>query len=804
MLVTAVAFGLLLHEFFWGVGLALVLMPRRWRRFWPALALPAGMALQNLVVWCGAYADLEGTQAYAVPCEIIPVLMLVAGFLRNGTRPIEARPSEAPKGKAGQGGARPPGALVRVRAACLWSELTAWLPVAAVASGVLAALAYPLTQAAKGLTSASLGSCDAADYAAGARVLQSFAHHDRSGFLGLTEVVHVQSVDNFFDFWLRLNHFTPSALLAFNGTIFHCQPYELCSLLPMVILAGSVPVVFWTARAMFGLGRGSSLLVAALYGLNPLSWYAVYQVAIGQLIAAPAIALLTWGGVALWRSRLDSGTGRDFFGLLGLAYSLIWGAYNFMIVICLVPAVAYAGWQALGSRRLGRLLPWLRWMLIPLLISGGIFWARAAGLLERFELFQTYDFGWHISALTPEGWLGFVQGQGDLAPWPGGGRWIVAAGAVGLTALAGWRAVRRRRRSALVAAAVTLPILLGYYFLEARGARLGTNASYDAYKLFCVFYPVTLPAFAYWLTLADVGPTARLTVGALVLALAGGIGAADWQFWRAMSQPALIVDRDLIGVQRLETRPEVRSINLRLPLMWDRLWANALLLKRPQYFETHTYEGRLNTPLRGEWDLTGGLVSVQLPGEGSIPLNAHYTALRTDSRYYLHAELGAGWYAPERQPRSTLIWRWTGDDARVALFNPHPYPLKVALRVSATSLIPRQLQVWQDGRLLGSTPIGPVLGDGGARPPGALSPQSSSRSELGQTSSAPGGRAPPQSLGSPEGRASPTFPLLTVLPGRSEWSLRPDRPAARPSSGDDRRLAFSVFGVRLDVQPFEP
>jgi hypothetical protein len=731
MLVYAVAFGLLLHEFFWGVGLALVLMPRRWRPFWPALALPAGLALQNLVVWCGAYADLNGTQAYAVPCEIIPVLLLIAGL--------------------------------RVRAARLWRELTAWLPVGAVASGVLAALVYPLTQAAKGLTSASLGSCDAADYAAGARVLQSFAHGDRSGFLGLTEVVQVQSVDNFFDFWLRLNHFTPSALLAFNGTIFHCQPYELTSLLPMVILAGSVPVVFWIARAVFGLGRGGGLLLAALYGLNPLSWYAVYQVAIGQLIAAPAIALLTWGGVALWRSRLDRGVGRNFFGLLALGYSLIWGAYNFMIVVCLVPAIAYAGLQALGSRRLARLLPWLGWMLFPLVITGGVFWARAAGLLERFRLFQTYDFGWHISALTPEGWLGFVQGTGDLAPWSGATRWAMAAAAVALTALAGWRAVRRRRRSALLAVAVSLPILLGYFFLEARGARLGTNASYDAYKLFFVFYPVTLPAFAYWLTLADVGPSARFVVGLFVLVLAGGVGTADRQLVRAMSRPALIVDRDLIGVQQLEARPEVRSLNLRLPVMWDRLWANALLLKRPQYFETHTYEGRLNTPLRGEWDLTGGLIAVELPDAASIPLNPHYTALRVDSRYYLRAELGAGWYAPERQPRSTLIWRWTGDDARIVLFNPHTFPLTVQLRVDATSLIPRHLQVWQDDRLLGAVPMGSIRSDIG----GAL-------------------------------------PLLTVPPGRSEWSIRPDVPAARPAPGDERRLAFSVFGVRLDVQPFEP
>ena len=739
MLVYAVAFGLLLHQFLWGAGLAQVVMPRRWRRFWPALALPAGMALQNLVVWCGAYADLAGTQTYAVPCELIPVLFLVAGWWRRRLPPLGA--SAQPF--------RP------------WRELAAWSPVGLVACGVLALLVYPLTQAAKGLTSASLGSCDAADYAAGARVLQFFAHGDRSGFLGQTEVVHVMSVDNFFDFWLRLNHFTPSALLAFNGTIFHCQPYELTGLLPMVVLASSIPVVFWVARAAFGLGRGSALLVAALYGLNPLSWYAVYQVAIGQLIAAPAIALLTWGGVALWRSRMDRVMGWNFFGLLALAYSLIWGAYNFMVIVCLVPAVAYAGLSALGSRRLRRLFPWLAWMLIPLAISGGIFWARVAGLLERFQLFQTYDFGWPIAPLTPEGWLGFVQGLGDLAPWPKGVRWAVAALAVILLGLAGWRGARRRKSSALLAVAAAVPILLGYAFLEARGMRLGTNASYDAYKLFSVFYPVTLPAFAYWLTLTEVGANVRALVGLLVVALALGIGASDRQLIRAMSRPALIVDRDLVAVGQLESHPEVRSINLRLPVMWDRLWANAFLLRRPQYFETHTYEGRLNTPLRGEWDLIGAPLAIQLPGADSIAVNTHYTAVRVDSRYYLRAELESGWYALERLPRTVTVWRWTSEDAKIALINPHPFPLSVSLRVDATSQMSRRLQLWQGDRLIDTAPI--------------------------ETK-----------------RAFAPLAAVTVPPGRSELSFRPSLPQWRYAPGDNRHLAFSVFGVRLDVQPIAP
>ena len=68
-----VAFGLLLHVWLWGAGLALLAMPWRWRRFWPVLVLPAGFALQSAIVWLAAYADLPGARSYAVWTEPLPV-----------------------------------------------------------------------------------------------------------------------------------------------------------------------------------------------------------------------------------------------------------------------------------------------------------------------------------------------------------------------------------------------------------------------------------------------------------------------------------------------------------------------------------------------------------------------------------------------------------------------------------------------------------------------------------------------------------------------------------------------------------
>ena len=148
-------------------------MPWRWRKFWPVLVVPAGLALQSAVVWAGALAGLKGTNSYALGSEVLPLgLLLLAGRRVNG------------------------------RAA--WLDVQRFTWIWGVVFVVLGVLVMPLAWVSKGLTTFSLGSCDAGDYAAGARVLQEFAKDDRSGFLGLKEVVSVQSVDNFFDYFNSL------------------------------------------------------------------------------------------------------------------------------------------------------------------------------------------------------------------------------------------------------------------------------------------------------------------------------------------------------------------------------------------------------------------------------------------------------------------------------------------------------------------------------------------------------------------------------------------------------------------------
>jgi hypothetical protein len=724
----AVAFAVLLHVLFWGAGLAVLAMPARWRRFWPMLVFPAGWALQSAVVWAGAWLNLPGTNSYGLASELLPLALLAFAVRRRGVRR-------------------------------LLGELGRWSAVGFIVIGSLFVLVWPLARASNGLTTISLGSCDAADYAAGARVLMEFAHGDRSGFIGQTEVVRVMSADNFFDFWLRLNHFTPSALMALNGSVLHCAPHEIVGILTLVVFAGTIPVVFWMARSLVRLRRGPSLALAGVYALSPIPWYAAAQVATGQLIAAPAIALLTWAGVVVWRQSGGALTwrhGAQFFSVLTIGYSLVLGAYNFIVLVCLAPAALFAFARALSRREFRPLVRWVLMMLAPLAVCGVVFADRVAGLVERLMLFQTYDFGWRIPLFTPEGWLGLVRGP-DLTAWaPAALRWILAAVMIALLAWSWVRAIRRRDGRGWVAACLLAPVVAGYTYLEIRGAALNTNASYDAYKLCAVFYPLALVALGWSVTSALPRRFVALALAALLL----GNAIPALRFFTALSAPPLMVDGELRQLRRVEAMPDVKSVNMIFAEldMWSRLWANEFLLRKPQYFLTHSYEGRLNTPLRGDWDLEGGRVGTVLPGDARRQLTPRFALVDTRAPGFVRVLVGRGWYPEENAPGSTQHWQWTDRDAYLEIDNPHDQPVTLVAAL--------------DGRGFGEQDVSLALG---------------------------GQRVPPATAHVSGDRTRTVFPPLMVPPGRSTLVMHSVPSALAPTPTDSRRLAVCVF--KLDFAP---
>jgi hypothetical protein len=412
-------------------------------------------------------------------------------------------------------------------------------------------------------------------------------------------------------------------------------------------------------------------------------------------------------------------------------------------------------WQG-AWRRLAR---WALAMLLPPVACGAVLAGRVAGLAERFMLFQTYDFGWRIPTLTPEGWLGMVSGP-DLQPWRWlGVRWVLAAAVVAMLAWTLERAVRLRRGGAWMAACLAVPVLIGYGFLELRGARLGTNASYDAYKLFAVFYPGLLAAACWWVTLRR--GSRRLTEWFIVAAFAGVVLAfnllADGMFFYHLMRPALLVDGELKQLRKIEAMPDVASLNMRVPDMWSRLWANAFLLRKPQYYLTHTYEGRLNTPLRGEWDLESGLIAVKPPGDARRQVTPRYALVDTRSPQYLRAAFGDGWHAEERDLRSGVRWQWTKGDATLRIENPQSHAV--------------DLDCTLDGWAMGGQDLILAVAGGAASAPVHVGAE----------------------------RTKTRFPRITVPPGAATLVLHSLQPLSQAGPGDVRVLGVCIFGFEIAV-----
>jgi hypothetical protein len=271
-----------------------------------------------------------------------------------------------------------------------------------------------------------------------------------------------------------------------------------------------------------------------------------------------------------------------------------------------------------------------------------------------------------------------------------------------------------------------------------------------------------LAAACWWVTLRRGSqplaqwPAIVATAGVVLLFNLAGDGMFFW----AMCRAPFAVGSELKQLRRIEAMPDVKSVNMRVPDMWPRLWANALLLRKPQYFVTDTYEARWHTPLQGDWDLESGLIAVN-PGTGARrQLSPHYALVDTRGPTYVRAELADGWHPGEFDPKNGERWNWTKGVATLRIENPQAAPLAVTVTL--------------DGWSFEGEPALTVIGGDGVA-------------------------SQPLELGGQRVRAQ--FSPVTVPPGVSMLTLHPSRPPMAEGAGAGaRKLGVCVFGLTLDVR----
>jgi len=365
----------------------------------------------------------------------------------------------------------------------------------------------------------------------------------------------------------------------------------------------------------------------------------------------------------------------------------------------------------------------------------------------RRMLHDTVEYGWPIPFLRPDGWLGFV-GSAELHPVSGMWGWPLAGLIVALAFWPCWRRAEWSSRSTWTVAGLIGPAVVGYAILSVKGSVPGSNASYEAYKLLACFQPVLLAGLLWWWRLLR-GWAAVVVPLATVLAVAGS--AATLRH-RASTRP-LEVYADLAALRDLEKSAEISSVNILCGEMWPRLWANAFLLRKEQYFAEPTYEGRRPTRLGGEWNLVDSLVRVEpVSSDDYRVISERFALVRAAAPVWLHADLSGTWHPPEHA--GPIRWQWAAEQGRIALRNPGTEPVQVELLIKARGLSAGRLWVRLNDETLAKLPL--------------------------------------------ETREHELEPVSLWIPfGESTLTLETEAPAISPGGHDRRRLSFALYGLTL-------
>jgi len=339
-----------------------------------------------------------------------------------------------------------------------------------------------------------------------------------------------------------------------------------------------------------------------------------------------------------------------------------------------------------------------------------------------------------------------------------GGFWRIGLILLVVAGLA-WSCVSRWRRRdgrALAPLALVLPVAVGWAWL-AWQSRVRPTASYDAYKLISVFLPGLLAGVGAAFAPAGTSRLVRGLFRAAMLVVIGWNVFTAAGFGRVMAMPPLRLNREIVVLGELERDARVRSVNMLVEDFWSRLWANALLLRLPQHFATHSYEGRLDGPLSGEWDLSDSLVrSVPLQAEDAITVNPRFHLVRVGAPGAVRSRFHEGWYGEERV--GDWRWRWMGRTASLQLHNATGRAILARVTLRGYAIAPRELELKVNGALLMRVPLGTK-------------------------------------------GAAFNCGVVRLPPGESILQLQTSEPAVVPGGGDQRALSVAVEAIELVALP---
>jgi len=622
-----------------GLGLCLIACPKELRKYAIFLCPMVGYSYLTLVGWYCYWLELGGTDAYAWIVAVPPAALLGLALLNRHRGPVW-------------------------KEMLLQRELLA--PLVVACTGFLI-VSMPFLKNADGLTSMSAGNNDIAHSAGVSRYLKEFTRSDRVGFLGQSSV-YKAATDRGGKFGSRLS-------VAFAGSLFSLEPYQLQSLSLQVFFFFSILLFYAIARESFRYDRRGALGITALYGLSPLMYLTIYHGYQGQIIGtALALCILLLNIQAINTCQ----TWLDYMKYVPFAVLFTWGVsttYSHMVLVIYAPIAMYLlvlGFQR-GARPAG--IRWTLFAAFTLIIMCVVSPSKSRLVVSNLYSTALVHAGWFIPWMSPDTVFGLriMENLYLLSP-TGLMRYLLSIPPV-LVLLFGLRKAHSDDRNVFILAGSSiLFIVIGYAVLAFLGRVDGAWGGYKSYKLLSFFLPLGLLASLTLFRNME-RPSTGLTRSVVPVALGVLIGCNVFSAYKVsaqMSRTHRSVSRDLADLKKVENLPAVESINIIGPDWWDTLWQAQFLMRKNLYFEISTYYPA--TALAGQWDLrrvsaTGGdiLRLVDFEDTGRIAVNPTYVLVKVGASGALRARLGKGWHDSE------VTHRWTGngsDTSTVLLQSP--------------------------------------------------------------------------------------------------------------------------------------
>ena len=510
--------------------------------------------------------------------------------------------------------------------------------VAPLIMGVLALvlLSVPLFRHGDGLSPISFGNLDIVDNTLKARFLKEFSFSDTEGYLS-----HLEEGYNFQKHYAMTNRFGTPFAAAFLSSIFSTEANQSPMIVTNAFFFFGILLFYALLREVFGYERFPSLMVAALYGLSPIMYYLVYM---GFTPQVTGMTLATAFFLLQFRAIETSAKFSDYTAYIPILALINWGVnstYTHMLPFIYIPVVAYMAMRAVNNKSLKGFAGWAGFQAAVLLLTTIFSPFRVKVLAENLLFHAGMEAGWAMPYFSLDYILGlnYIDIPPLLHPFYGYYmthfepllgfldrsaliHWVVSIPII-IAAFTGLSKVfTKDRRVFLVSIACLLVIFGGYNYIYFF---IPVSADYKSFKLVAFFLPLALPALL--LAFRDVGPKSK---GLILISLVAVTALAALVFG-VHSFKGLYVSRDLAEVKKIESMPQVESVNLLGDNRWEMVWQTTFLMKKKLYWQSTLPGWTQGGVIDGQWDLVNVLTTGMPPKEcmeDAIPMNSTYMLMK--------------------------------------------------------------------------------------------------------------------------------------------------------------------------------